>query len=102
MVIDIDLYLIKGQIMTDVIDLFKRKKGFEVEYILNGDVVTGVTHPDWPFAIVKNGIQRAIVCKETNEPFGKLKKDDFNALLMCWLLIDDPDLIEKAVNNETN
>lgn len=34
--------------MTDVIDLFKNKEGYEVEYILSGDVITGVTHPDWP------------------------------------------------------
>lgn len=84
--------------MTDVIDLFKGKKGYEVEYILSGDVVTGVTHPEWPFAIIKNGTQRAFVCKETDEPFGKLTKNDFNTILMCWLLVDDPDLIDSAAS----
>ena len=82
--------------MNNVTELFKEKQGCEVEYILNGDVVTGVTNSDWPYAIVRNGAHRALVCKETNEVFGKLKKGDFNALLMCWLLIDDPDFIDKT------
>ena len=85
--------------MTDVIDLFKSKKGYEVEYILSGDVITGITHPEWPFVIVKNGMQRALVCKETDEVFGMMMKDDFNTILMCLLLIDDPELIDAAAKD---
>jgi hypothetical protein len=85
--------------MDNVTNLFKGKKGFEVEYIYSGDVITGVTHTEWPYVITKNGAQRALVCKETGEPFGKLIKDDFNTLLMCWLLIDDPQLIDQAKAN---
>lgn len=82
--------------MSSVIGLFKDTKGFEVEYIYSGNVITGVTHPEWPFVIARNGAQRALVCKETGEPFGKLMKDDFNTILICWLLIDAPELISEA------
>jgi len=84
--------------MSNVTEMFK-KNGYEVEYIFSGDKITGITHPDWPYAIVRNGAQRALVCKETDEPFGKLMKDDFNTLLMCWLLIDDPELIDAAAKD---
>ena len=81
--------------MDNIVELFNKNK-FEVEYVYSGDKITGVTHPEWPFTIVKNGLQRALVCKETNKPFGKMMKDDFNTILMCWLLIDDPELIDTA------
>ena len=86
--------------MDNITNLFNKKEGFEVEYIYSGDVITGITHPDWPYCIVRNGAQRALVCKETNEVFGKLMKDDFNTILMCWLLIDDPDLIDAAAKDD--
>tara|TARA_R110000851_G_scaffold273794_1_gene426430 strand:+ start:527 stop:829 length:303 start_codon:yes stop_codon:yes gene_type:complete len=88
--------------VDNIIDLFEGSDYHKVEYIFNGDVITGITHSSWPFAIIKNGNQRAFVCKETNEPFGKLMKDDFNTILMCWLLIDDSELIKKATNHESN
>ena len=73
---------------------------FNVDYVLNADKkVIGVSHPDWPFTIMRNqdtNMETAIVCNNTNEPFGKLDSDVFNTVLMCWLLIDDPKLIDEA------
>ena len=87
--------------MSNVIKSDFGKKGkYEIDYILNKDKkVVGVTHPLWSFDIVKNqdtGNQTAFVCKETSEPFGILDSDVFNTILMCWLLIDDPELFDQA------
>ena len=74
---------------------------FNVDYILNADKkAIGVSHPDWSFTIMRNqdaNMETAIVCNNTDEPFGKLDSDVFNTILMCWLLIDDPKLIDKAM-----
>lgn len=86
--------------MSNVIELKPEEKGFDVEYILDEDKkVIGVTHPKWPFRIMRNQKDKnkcAFVCEETDEPFGVLDRDMFNTLLMCWLLIDDPELIDSA------
>jgi hypothetical protein len=80
---------------SNVIELNSGK--YRVEYILNEKKkVVGITHSKWPFAIMSNEGDRAIVWKEDNCQFGALPKDEFNVLLMSWLLIDDPDLIDKA------
>lgn len=74
----------------------------EVHYILNADKkVVGVTHPDWPFRIMRNQddkTETAFVCEDTNEPFGVLESDVFNTVLIAWLLIDDPKLIDELNN----
>mgnify|MGYP003630085866 CR=1 FL=1 len=74
---------------------------FNVDYIVDKDKrVVGVSHPDWPFTIMRNQdnkTETAIVCNNTDEPFGILDSDVFNTILMCWLLIDDPKLIDEAM-----
>jgi hypothetical protein len=78
---------------------------FNVCYIFNEDKkVIGVSHPDWPFTIMRNQENKsetAIVCTNTDEPFGVLDSDVFNAILMCWLSIDDPKLIDDAAQDST-
>lgn len=78
---------------------------FNVDYIVDKDKkVVGVSHPDWPFTIMRNQqskMETAIVCNNTDEPFGILDSDVFNTILMCWLLIDDPKLIDGAVQDAT-
>ncbi|MCP4987554.1 MAG: hypothetical protein GY928_16305 [Colwellia sp.] len=78
---------------------------FNVDYIVNADKkVIGVSHPDWPFTIMRSqdtNMETAIVCNNTDEPFGKLDSDVFNTVLLCWLLIDDPKLIDDAAQDAT-
>lgn len=85
-------------------DSMKQGK-FNVDYILDKDKrVVGVSHPDWPFTIMRNKdnkMETAIVCNNTDEPFGVLDSDVFNTILMCWLLIDDPRLIDDAAQDAT-
>ena len=81
--------------MSNVIPIDKGK--YEVEYIFDDKKIVGVTHPEWPFRIMRNGGRVALVCEQTDEPFGELDRDVFNTLLMCWLLIDDPNLLDGGV-----
>ena len=78
---------------------------FNVDYVIDKDKkVVGVSHPDWPFTIMRNQdskTETAIVCNNTDEPFGILDSDVFNTILMCWLLIDDPKLIDDAAQDVT-
>jgi hypothetical protein len=67
---------------------------YEVEYIFDGDKVVAITHPMWPFRIMRKDGAVALVCEDTDEPFGELDRDVFNTLLVCWLLIDDPSIID--------
>lgn len=83
--------------MGDVLK-FTKKGGIDIECVFDDGKVVAVTHPDWPFRIMRKGESIALVCEETDEPFGELKADLFNTLLVCWLLIDDPDLIDSAAN----
>ena len=69
---------------------------FEVEYVFDGEKIIGVTHPLWSFRIQRKDNKIAMVCEETDEPFGELDRDVFSTILMCWLLIDDPEIIAKA------
>ena len=90
--------------MSNVIELNKDGK-FAVDYIMDeNNKVIGISHPNWPFAIIRNQDSKsetAFVCDETNEPFGVLDSDVFNTVLMSWLLIDDPSLIDSARSGES-
>ena len=73
---------------------------YEVHYIMDENKkVIGITHPEWPFRIMRNQdgkTETAFVCEDSDEPFGILDSDVFNTILMSWLLIDDPKLIDDA------
>lgn len=73
---------------------------FSVTYVVDENKkCVGISHPDWPFTIMRNQHNKsetAIVCNNTDEPFGILDSDVFNTILMSWLLIDDPNLIDEA------
>ena len=86
--------------MNNVVDLFQAAKvGFQ--YLLDDDgAVYAVTHTEWPYRIHRNGDDMAIVCKDTNEPFGILQRDMFNTLLACWLKVDDPKLLDDMANGK--
>ena len=84
--------------MGDVIPI--RSNGINVEYILDDDVIVAVKHPSWSFRIMRNGDNIALVDEETEEPFGELLADQFNAVMMCWLLIDDPKLVDDASKDD--
>lgn len=77
---------------------------FSVDYIMDENKnCVGVSHPDWSFTIMRsqnNKSETAIVCSNTDEPFGILDSDVFNTILMSWLLIDDPKLIDEAKIND--
>ena len=82
-ILDLLHYKQRKVTMDNIVELFNKNK-FEVEYVYSGDKITSVTHPEWPVTIVNNGLQRALVGKEKNEPFGKMMKDDFNTILVYW------------------
>lgn len=88
-----------------VTELFKEKpKKFGCEYLFddNGEV-RGVSHPEWPFSIRIDrytGDDVAFVCKDTGDAFGEMSKDQFNTILICWLLVIDPELIDRASSYE--
>jgi len=85
--------------MSNVVDIDSGGR-YEVGYIFDeGDKVVGVTHPDWPFRIMRVDDRIALVCEDNDEPFGELDADIFNTILMCWLLVDDPKLIDEAAQN---
>ncbi len=92
--------------MSDLIELsdHMNQGKFAVDYVFDEKgAVVGVTHPDWPFTIMRDKYSKtetAIVCSNTNEPFGALDSDVFNTVLMCWLLIDDPKLIDEASKDD--
>ena len=88
--------------MNNVTNLFTetcQEGNYKCDYIFDGDRVVGVKHPDWSFRIQRNLIKNeiALVSEDNDEPFGILDADVFNTILTCWLLIDDPKLIESAV-----
>ena len=87
--------------MSNVIELKPNDDGFTVDYVFGDDGrVSAVGHPEWPFKIVRNEGEIAFV-SEDGEPFGILDADKFNTVLMCWLLVDSPDLIDEAQLNGT-
>ena len=87
--------------MGDLVNLNK-EANYDVEYILDGDgSISGVTHPSWPFEIMRDQetkTETAFVCKTTGEPFGIINSDQFNTLLMCWLLVDSPEIVDGSAN----
>ena len=90
--------------MPKVIQMHKKKvedqgvvDKFDFAYITNDENrITGVSHSNWPFCIQRSengrGNEIALV-SDDGEPFGALDREVFNALLVCWLLIDDPNAI---------
>lgn len=85
--------------MGDLVSLIQKQK-YEVDYILEDGKVIGITHPKWPFRIMRKDGETAFVCEDTDEPFGILNRDIFNTILMCWLLIDDPELVDGSSKEE--
>tara|TARA_R110002012_G_scaffold72014_2_gene184284 strand:- start:4 stop:306 length:303 start_codon:yes stop_codon:yes gene_type:complete len=77
---------------------------FSVDYIMDKNKkCVGVSHPDWSFTIMRNQHNKsetAMVCNNTDQPFGVLDSDVFNTILMSWLIIDDPNLIDEAKVSE--
>ncbi len=47
--------------MGEIIELNANKDQFEVEYIFEEERVVAVTHPEWPFRIMRNGEHIAFV-----------------------------------------
>ena len=87
--------------MGNVVELRPEDGKYEVEYVFDeNDKIVAVTHPEWPFRIMRNKDKIAMVCEDTDEPFGEMDSDVFNTLLICWLLIDDPKLIDSASSYE--
>lgn len=82
--------------MTNVIQINKpeRDAKYKVQYVTEDGRIVAITHPDWPFRIMRRNDRIAMVCEDTDEPFGEIDADVFNTILACWLLIDDPKLIE--------
>jgi hypothetical protein len=85
--------------MSNVVD-FKSADKFQVDYIYDDGKIVGVKHPKWPFRIQRKDDKIALVSECDNEPFGILSADEFNAIIMAWLLIDDPELIDCAKGDE--
>lgn len=82
---------------------YLNKGSFDVDYTINDEgKITAVSCKDWPFVICRDNeeTETGLVCKETGEPFGILESNQFNTVLMCWMLIDDPGLIKLAASNE--
>ena len=86
--------------MSDNIVEFPAKGKFEVEYVMNGPKVIGMTHPLWPFRIQRKNDKIALVSEDDDQPFGELDADVFNTILTCWLMIDDIDGLREAAKDE--
>lgn len=72
----------------------------KIGYILDGDnKIIGVSHSDWPFDIVKKDDEIAFV-SDDGEAFGVLPHNVFNDILISWLLIDAPKLVDSFANAE--
>ena len=72
----------------------------DIRYVIgDGGSIIGVSHDRWPFIIMRDketGQETAIVSKDTGEPFGVIDSDTFNQILLGWLLVDDPELIDAS------
>ena len=82
--------------MSNVVSMgaANKKDELDVTYVMDDkDRVIGVGHQGWPFTIMRKDDEIALVCNETEEPFGICSREQFNTILMCWLLIDQPELI---------
>lgn len=85
--------------MSNVISLEDKKDDVQYAVDENGKIA-GVTHPKWNFIICrdKEGKKTAFVCDnaDTEEIFGELDSEMFNQVLLAWLLIDQPDLVDSV------
>jgi hypothetical protein len=73
-----------------------------IQYVIDEDRnPVGVTHKDWSFSISRSddGKEIALV-SDDGEAFGVLGAEQFNHALLCWLLIDDPELVDSATEYE--
>lgn len=88
--------------MDNVVDLFKNKykPKFNIQYIEDDGVIIGVTCPEWPFRIQRKDDKIALVCMATDEPFGVIDAVAFNTLVACWLLVDDPPLVDQMTSHD--
>ena len=87
--------------MSNVTNLFNSESEdgkFKCDYIFSKDKVVGVKHPDWNFRIQRSFANNeiALVSEDDDTPFGVLDADVFNSILMCWLLIDDPKMVDET------
>lgn len=80
----------------------QQQEGFEVDYILTPDnEVVGISHPEWNFQITRSDDGKlAAFVTDDGEAFGELPADKFNTLLISWLLIDDPSLVDEAADTK--
>lgn len=79
--------------MAKVFD-FPVKGKYEIDYIFEDEKVIAISHPKWPFRIQRKGDRIALVSDVDDQPFGEMDADVFNTILMCWLLIDAPNLMD--------
>ena len=83
--------------MGEVIQLnAKETEKYQVDYQLDENKkVVGVTHPDWNFSISRNsnGTHTAFAMNDDTQAFGELESKQFNTVLFCWILIDQPELV---------
>ena len=74
--------------------LFSREEECDVEYLLDGKKIIGVSHSNWPFWVEKEGDNSSLFCKKTGERFGTMESKEFNRTLLSWLMIDDPKMVD--------
>jgi len=72
---------------------------YAVDYILDEkERIVGVGHPDWPYTIKRDGDDVSFY--SDGDRFGTLPHDIFNTILICWLMIDAPHLIDSAASTK--
>lgn len=78
---------------------FPAKGTFDVEYVMVGQKVIGMTHPLWPFRIQRKGDKIAFVSEDDDQPFGELNAEVFNTIICCWLMVDDADTLKECAKD---
>jgi hypothetical protein len=81
--------------MSNVIE-FPSNEDDEILYTVKGDKVNGVKHSSWNFWIQFDQGIAGLISEVDGQTFGELDKRKFSEVLLCYLLIADPDLVDSV------
>lgn len=81
-----------------VVNIEDYRKTEGVEYMLDESKVVGVTHSRSSMVIMRDdtGKETGVIDRVTGNAVMTMNSADFNELLISWLLIDNPSLIDDA------
>ena len=83
--------------MSNVISMEEARPDTQYYTSDDGDSITGVGHSNSILGIIVSEFNEDNVCvfyKDSREVAQEMSKKEFNMMLMSWLLISDPQLID--------